>query len=125
PNIDAVWIATPNQFHAPLAIQAAEHKKHVIVSKPMAVTLDECKAMIAAADKNGVKLMAGHTQGILPGIRKMAALVRSGEYGPLEMINSWNYTPWIYRPRLPQELDEKTGGGVVFRQSPHHIDMVR
>lgn len=125
PNVEAVWIAAPNQFHAPLAIMAAEHKKHIIVSKPMAVTLDECKAMIAAADKNGVKLMAGHTQGILPGIRKMAALVRSGEYGRLEMINSWNYTPWIYRPRLPQELDESTGGGVVFRQSPHHIDMVR
>lgn len=125
PNVDAVWIAAPNQFHAPYAIMAAEHKKHVIVSKPMAVTLDECKAMIAAADKNGVKLVAGHAQGILPGIRKMAALVRSGEFGPLGMVNSWNYSPWIYRPRLPQELDEATGGGIVFRQAPHHIDMVR
>ena len=125
PNVDAVWIASPNQYHAQQAIIAAEHKKHTIVSKPMAVTLDECMAMIDAADKNGIKLMAGHTQGILPGIRKMASLVRSGEYGDLGMVNSWNYSPWIYRPRLPQELDEATGGGIVFRQSPHHIDMVR
>ena len=125
PDVDAVWVATPNHVHAQHVIIAADHKKHVIVSKPMAVSLDQCKEMIAAANKNGVRLLAGHTQSMLPGIRKMAELVRSGAYGRLGMVHSWNYTPWIYRPRMPEELDVKTGGGVVFRQSPHHIDIVR
>ncbi len=125
PNIDAIWVATPNQYHAQHVITVAEHKKHVIVSKPMATTLDECKQMIDAADRNGVKLLAGHTQSVMPGVRKMADLVRSGDYGPLGMVHSWNYTPWIYRPRMPEELDQSKGGGVVYRQSPHHIDIVR
>lgn len=125
PHLDAVWVATPNHFHAEHVMLAAEHRKHVIVSKPMAITLDQCNAMVACADRNGVKLLAGHTQSVLPGIRKMAELVRSGEFGPLGMVHSWNYTPWIYRPRMPEELDVSKGGGVVFRQSPHHIDIVR
>lgn len=125
PEVDAVWVATPNHFHAQNVITAAEAKKHIIVSKPMAVSLEECQAMVAAADRNGVKLLAGHTQSMLSGIRKMADLVRSGAYGRLGMLHSWNYTPWIYRPRMPEELDASKGGGVVFRQSPHHIDIVR
>ncbi len=125
PDVDAVWVATPNHFHAEHVITAAEHKKHVIVSKPMAVSLEQCQAMVAAADKNGVKLLAGHTQSMLPGVRRLAELVHSGEYGRLGMLHSWNYTPWIYRPRMPEELDAAKGGGVVFRQSPHHIDIVR
>ena len=125
PNVDAVWVATPNHFHAEHVITAADHKKHVIVSKPMAITLDQCKEMISAADRNGVKLLAGHTQSIVLGLRKMAEVVRSGELGKLAMVHSWNFTPWLYRPRMPEELDASKGGGVVFRQSPHHIDMVR
>ncbi|MBM2811771.1 MAG: 4,5-dihydroxyphthalate dehydrogenase [Chloroflexi bacterium] len=125
PNVDAVWVSTPNQFHAEHAILAAEHGKHVTVSKPMAITLEECEAMNQAAERNGVKLLSGHTQAMLAPIRKMAELVHSGDYGRLGMVHSWNYTDWMYRPRMPYELDVSKGGGVVFRQSPHHIDIVR
>ncbi len=125
PNVDAVWVATPNHLHAEHAIIAAEHHKHVIVSKPMAVTIDECQEMIAACEKHGVRLLVGHTQSLLPGIRKMAELVRSGSFGRLGMVHSWHFTPWIYRPRMPEELDLAKGGGVVYRQAPHQIDIVR
>ncbi|HLG70347.1 MAG TPA: Gfo/Idh/MocA family oxidoreductase [Chloroflexota bacterium] len=124
-NLDAVWVATPNQFHAPHAIAALERGKHVIVSKPMAVTLEECEAMNQAAERNGVLLLAGHSQAMAAPIRKTAELVSSGEYGRLAMTHTWHYTDWIYRPRLPAELDERQGGGAVFRQSPHQIDIVR
>lgn len=125
PNVDAVWVATPNHLHAEHTIIACEHQKHATVSKPMAVTLEECEAMCQAAERNGVVLLCGHTQSMLPGVRKMAEVVQSGEYGKLGMIHSWHYSDWIYRPRMPYELDESQGGGVVFRQSPHHIDIVR
>lgn len=125
PNVDVVWIATPNHLHAPHVIAAANGGKHVIVSKPIAITLDECAAMNEACERNGVKFLAGHTQSMAPTIRKMAELARSGQYGQMGMIQCWHFTDWIYRPRLPDELDSTKGGGPVFRQASHQVDIVR
>jgi phthalate 4,5-cis-dihydrodiol dehydrogenase len=125
PDVEAVWVATPNHLHAQHVIAAAERGKHVIVSKPMAITLDEAAAMNAAAEQHGVKLLAGHTQSMAPTIRKMAELVQSGELGKLGMLHTWHFTDWIYRPRLPAELDVSLGGGPVFRQASHQVDIVR
>ncbi len=105
PRVEAVWVATPNQLHAQHVIAAAERGKHVIVSKPMAISLDEAAAMNLAAERYGVKLLAGHTQSMAPTIRKMAELVHSGELGQLGMLHTWHFTDWMYRPRLPAELD--------------------
>jgi phthalate 4,5-cis-dihydrodiol dehydrogenase len=91
----------------------------------MAVTLEECEAMNQAAERSGVLLLAGHSQAMAAPIRKMAELVTSGAYGRLAMTHTWHYTDWIYRPRLPAELEESQGGGTVFRQSPHQIDIMR
>ena len=124
-EIDAVWIVTPTHLHTEHAIAAAAHGKHIIVSKPMAVTLEDCDAMIDAAAKHGVKLLCGHTQALLPTVRAMTALVRGGDLGRLGMVHTWHYTDWMERPRMPYELDEAQGGGVVFRQSPHQVDIVR
>jgi phthalate 4,5-cis-dihydrodiol dehydrogenase len=125
PNVDAVYVVTPTPLHAEHVITAAEHKKHIIVSKPMAVTQEECDAMSAAAERNGVKFVCGHTQSLLTPILKMAEVVWSGEFGRLGMLHTWHYTDWIYRPRRPYELDVNVGGGVVYRQSPHQIDILR
>src|SRR5689334_1569472 len=51
-DIDAVWVASPNHLHAEHAIAAAEHGKHVIVSKPMAISMSEADAMISAAERS-------------------------------------------------------------------------
>ena len=123
PNVDAVYIATPNSLHAEHAITAARHKKHVIVEKPMAMTLAECDAMNEAADKNGVKLLCGHTHSFDPPIRKMREIVKSGELGKLCMINTWNYNEFMYRPRMKHELAMTRG--VVLNQGPHHVDVAR
>jgi phthalate 4,5-cis-dihydrodiol dehydrogenase len=125
PNVDALYVCTPNHLHAEHVIMAAEHKKHVIVEKPMALTLDECEAMNAAAERNGTHLLCGHTHSFDPPIRKMREIVRSGELGRLGMIHTWNYTDLIYRPRMPHELDTSRGGGAVFIQGPHQVDVVR
>jgi phthalate 4,5-cis-dihydrodiol dehydrogenase len=124
-HVEAVWVATPNHLHAGQVIVAAEHGKHAIVSKPMAITLDEAAAMNAAAERHGVKLLAGHTQSMAPTIRKMAELVHGGELGKLGMLHTWHFTDWMYRPRLPAELDTALGGGPVFRQASHQVDIVR
>lgn len=123
--VEAVWIATPNHLHAAHAIAAAERGKHVIVSKPLAISLGEVDAMNATAEQAGVHLLAGHTQSMAPTIRRMAELVRSGTLGRLGMLHTWHYTDWMYRPRLPAELDTEQGGGPVFRQASHQVDIVR
>ncbi len=122
-NVDAVYIATPNQLHARHVIAAAERGKHVIVEKPMALSIAECDAMNEAAEKHGVKLLCGHTHSFDPPIRKMRQIVKSGELGRLCMIHTWNYNEFMYRPRMKHEL--ATSRGVVLNQGPHHVDIVR
>ena len=122
-NVDAVYVATPNQLHAEHAITAANHKKHVIVEKPMALSIKECEAMNQAAEKNRVNLLCGHTHSFDPPVRKIREIVKGGELGKLCMINTWNYNEFMYRPRMKHEL--ATSRGVVLNQGPHHVDIVR
>ena len=123
--VDAVYIATPHQFHAEHACLAAANGKHIVLEKPMALTLAECDAIIDATDKAGVKLVVGPTHAYDPAIRLMHEIIAGGELGPLSMINTWNYNDFLYRPRRPEELDTDQGGGIIFNQLPHQIDSIR
>src|SRR2546428_49648 len=125
PDVEAVWISTPNKFHAPHTIIAAQRGKHVVVEKPMAISLQEAEAMISAAEKNRIKLICGHTQSFGPHIRTMRRIIRSGELGKLCAMHVWAYTDWMLRPRTAEELDIHQGGGVPYRQGPHQIDTLR
>ncbi|MEX1030295.1 MAG: Gfo/Idh/MocA family oxidoreductase [Paenibacillaceae bacterium] len=120
-RVDAV-IATPTRLHKDHAVWAAEHKKHVLVEKPIARTLEEADAMIEAAQRNGVVLMVNHKRSYDPPIVKMREVIKSGEIGRVRMIHNWHYSDWLYRPRTPEELSD---GGVVLRQGAHHFDMTR
>jgi phthalate 4,5-cis-dihydrodiol dehydrogenase len=55
----------------------------------------------------------------------MRKAIKSGELGSVRALHTWMFTDWMLRPRMPQELDLKTGGGVVYRQGPHQIDTIR
>lgn len=125
PNVDAIYVCSPNHLHCEHVVTAAEHGKHVIVEKPMALSLEECERMNDAAERNGVKLLCGHTHSFDPPVRKMREIVASGMLGRLGMINTWNFNEFMYRPRMPQELDPARGGNVVFNQGPHQVDVVR
>jgi len=125
PNVDLVYVMTPNRMHAGHAVVAAEHGKQVLLDKPMGLTLAECDAVIQAADRNGVRVLVGHTQSLDPANLRMAEIVRTGELGRPLMINTWFYSDWFYRPRCPEELDPSLGEGLVMRQGPVQVDMVR
>jgi phthalate 4,5-cis-dihydrodiol dehydrogenase len=125
PAVDAVYVCTPAYLHAEHVITAAEHTKHIICEKPLALTVAECEAMNAAAERNGVVLVCGHTHSFDAPIRKLARLVRAGDFGPLMMVQTWNYTDLLYRPRAPWEMDTSRGGGVVYIQAPHQVEIVR
>ena len=126
PNVDLVYIVTPNRFHAEHAIAAAEHGKQVLADKPMALTLDDCQRMIDASQRNGVRLMVGHSQSLDSGVLKLLEVVESGEIGRPILIQSLYYSEWLYRPRSRDELDPTTQeGSLTLRQGPIQIDMVR
>lgn len=125
PNVEAVYIASPHQFHAEHTRLAAAHGKHVLVEKPMALGLDECDAMIAACGAAGVHLIIGHCHSFDTPYLHARDLIRGGEFGAVRMIHALNYTDYLYRPRRPEELVTEEGGGAVFSQAAHQVDIAR
>jgi phthalate 4,5-cis-dihydrodiol dehydrogenase len=96
-----------------------------MVEKPMALSIEEACEMIDAAKQANVKLLVGHSHSFdLPYLRARA-MIHSGAYGRVRMINALNFTDFLYRPRRPEELDTRKGGGVVFSQAAHQVDIVR
>jgi phthalate 4,5-cis-dihydrodiol dehydrogenase len=125
PAVEVVYVATPHQFHATHARLAASRGKHVLVEKPMALTLEECRAMAEAARSAGVHLVVGHSHSFDAPIARTRSLIQEGTFGKLRMISALNYTDFLYRPRRPEELDASQGGGAVLNQAAHHVDVVR
>jgi phthalate 4,5-cis-dihydrodiol dehydrogenase len=125
PDVEAIYIASPHEYHAEQAIMALAHGKHVLVEKPMALTLADCDRVIAAAERASTCLIVGHTHAFDPSIRAVARLVAGGTLGRLGMIVAFNYTDFLYRPRRPEELDTGRGGGIVFNQVSHQIEIAR
>jgi len=125
PRVEVVYVASPHQFHAEHVQMAAAHGKHVLVEKPMALTLAQCTAMIAATQAAVVHLLVGHSHSFNTPILRTRALIDSGEFGAVKMITALNYTDFLYRPRRPEELVTDAGGGVIHSQATHQMDIVR
>ena len=125
PQVEAVYIASPHQHHADHVCMAAAHGKHILVEKPMALSLDECTRMITAARSAGVHLIVGHSHSFNTPVQRCREIIDSGSYGRVKMINALNFTDFLYRPRRPEELDTAAGGGVIHSQATHQIDIVR
>ena len=118
PAIEAVYVATPHELHAPHACLALSRGKHVLVEKPMALTLEECRAMIEAARTAGRKLIVGHSHSFDLPVSKTKQLMKS--YGAVRMITALCFTDFVYRPRRPEELST-----AVQNQAAHQVDIVR
>lgn len=125
PAVQAVYVASPHQFHLEHVRLAAAAGKHVLVEKPMALTIADGESMIAAARAAGVHLLVGHSHSFDEPYLRARALIESRRYGQVRMIQALNYTDFLYRPRRPEELDTSLGGGVVFSQAAHQVDVVR
>jgi phthalate 4,5-cis-dihydrodiol dehydrogenase len=122
-DVDIIYIATPHELHAKHTLMALACGKHVIVEKPMALTIEDCDEMNDVADRRGLKILCGHNHSYDVPIRKMREIIRSGELGPLGMIHSWNYNDFMVRPY--PDFAMETSRGVVLNQGPHQVDIVR
>jgi phthalate 4,5-cis-dihydrodiol dehydrogenase len=124
-EVDLVYVASPHEHHAEQAIAAARAGKHQLVEKPMALDLGQCGAMVAAAREAGTHLIVGPSHGFDAPVALAADMIASGEFGRVRLVSAINYTDFLYRPRRPEELDTAKGGGVVFSQAAHQVDVVR
>jgi phthalate 4,5-cis-dihydrodiol dehydrogenase len=125
PEVEAIYISSPHRFHASQTIAALERGKHVLVEKPLALTMDDCDAIVAAADRVGRTVIVGHTHAFDPSIREMRRIIEAGELGRLGMILAFNYNDFLLRPHRADEFDEPGGGGIAFNQVSHQIEIVR
>ncbi len=124
-DVEMVYIASPHQFHAQHVLLAAAAGKHVLLEKPMAITLADCTQMIATMQAAKRSLIVGHSHSYDGPVLKAREIIDGGAVGGVCMIQALNYTDFLYRPRRPEELRTADGGGVIHSQAAHQIDVVR
>lgn len=127
PAIDAVCICTPSGLHAPLAIQAAEHGKHMVIEKPVALTVDSANEIIAACEKNHVTVAVVSQLRFSPDVQCVKQLVESGEMGQiisagLEM--KYFRSDEYYAASNWRGTWKMDGGGALMNQGIHGVDIM-
>lgn len=112
PDIDIVYVVTPPALHPEFAIRAAKAGKHVISEKPMACTVADCDAMIAACRAAGVKLSIGYRLNFDPYHQELARLARDPAFGPFtKMSGDFSFAMWGKQWRAEKRL---AGGGPMM-----------
>lgn len=125
PLVEAVYIATPHALHAEQVRQVAQAGKHILVEKPLAINIGDAQQMIADVRAAGVHAVVGPSHSFDAPVVQASDLIALGDLGKPRMIQAFNYTDFLYRPRRAEELRTEAGGGVVFSQGIHQIDVVR
>ncbi len=127
PDVNVVNICTPSGLHAQIGIEAAKAGKHVVVEKPMALSLTDADRLIAACQDAGVKLFVVHQNRFNTAIRKLRAAVEAGKFGKFTHANAtirWHRDQAYYDSaawRGTWAMD----GGVLMNQSIHNIDLLQ
>ena len=121
-DVDAVAIVLGHQLHHQLTIDACRAGKHVLVEKPMAINLEQCDAMVAAAAENNVKLMVGLSQHFYSTSLKAKEILDSGQLGPVITAVSYMSKNWNFAGRRPQYRSRFHGGGMWLTNGVHVVD---
>jgi len=121
-DFEAVVITTPTFTHADLAVTAARAGKHVLLEKPMALTLEECDSIITAAQENKVLLQMGFMRRFDPEFTAAAERILGGEIGQPMMIKSLTHGPGL---PPPWARDLKTSNGNLAEVNSHDWDCTR
>lgn len=122
-SVDAVDICVPNFLHSKITIDAAEAGKHVLVEKPMAITVKECDDMVAAAKRNSVKLMVGHNQIFYPPHQEAKRLIQEEIGRPILLLTRLHNG---FRQNMGWRADPKfVGGGFFMEACVHRLYLAR
>lgn len=127
PGLDAVNICTPSGLHAEMGIAAARACKHVIVEKPMAMSLADADALIKTCEDNKVKLAVCHQNRFNPAVQKLRQALEAGRFGKLthgSAVVRW-YRPQEYYDQAEWRGAWAMDGGCLMNQSIHNIDLLQ
>lgn len=126
PEIDAVYIATPVNLHRPQTIAAAKAGKHVLVEKPMAMSVSECDEMISACSTANVRLGVAYYRPFYPVIQRMQELIDAGSIGRVLSVSATTCTPFAINPDEDgywRVIPEAGGGGALMDIGSHRLDL--
>jgi len=127
PDINAIYLATPIFLHAPQAIQALRAGKHVLVEKPMALTVAEGEEMIRVARETGKTLATAYYRRFFPKVRRAQQLIAEGALGKVVMVISIYHTWYDPAPGAPgswRAQKARAGGGVLWDMGSHRFDLL-
>jgi glucose-fructose oxidoreductase len=120
-DIDIVYVVLPNSMHTAFCIRAAKAGKHVICEKPMAISVKECDDIIAACDREGVKLSVGYRLQSEPYTQELKRMVREKTFGEVTMVSADAAYRSMSNPgqwRLNRSL---SGGGALMNMGVYAI----
>jgi myo-inositol 2-dehydrogenase / D-chiro-inositol 1-dehydrogenase len=120
--VDAVVICAPTFLHEEVAIASAKAGKHIFCQKPMALTVEACEAITAAAEQAGVKLQTGFMLRFTPPFTDVKVAISSGEIGNLIAIRS---SVFGWEPSADWFYDPAKGGGILIDTIIHTLDLFR
>jgi len=127
PGLDIVCICTPSGAHLEPAIAAAEAGKHVVVEKPLEITVERCDAIIDACERAGVRLCAIFPSRFSPANLQLKAAIESGRFGKLTLGDTyvkWWRTQDYYDSGGWRGTWELDGGGALMNQAIHNVDLI-
>ena len=118
-----MYLCTPHHVHQAHVVLAAQAGKHILVEKPLACTLAEGRAMIAAAQQAGVTLMVAENARFMAAVRQCHALIAQGCVGDLRVVQLHEETP--FQPGQWRSRRDLNGGGVFIDSGIHKVDLLR
>jgi predicted dehydrogenase len=126
-NVDAVAVCVPPALHAEVALAALDAGKHVFIEKPLALTLEECDLLDAAAERaDGLKVAVGFNMRFHRLVREAREHVERGRLGRVKLVRTVFASGMRARPEYPEwRRRRESGGGAIFELGTHHFDLVR
>lgn len=127
-GVEAVSICTPHPLHADLAVRAAKAGMHILVEKPLASSLEDCDAMIEAAESNKVVLGTVCQRRFYAPVKRLKCAIDDGKIGRpvLGMVNMLGWRDEAYYRSDPWRGSwQGEGGGVLVNQAPHQLDLLQ
>jgi predicted dehydrogenase len=124
-ELDGVIVASPNRFHCPNTVEVAQAGKHVFCEKPMALTMADCRAMVAACATAGVKLQIGQVLRYLPDFAHAIEQVRAGQLGEVKHGMIFRYGGPRADWGKSWRDDPSQVGHYIFEVAVHEIDFAR
>ncbi|GAA4690100.1 Gfo/Idh/MocA family oxidoreductase [Pseudonocardia yuanmonensis] len=130
-DVALVDVCSPGDTHAEIAVAALDAGKHVLCEKPLANTVDEARAMVAAAERakaRGVRSMVGFNYRRVPAIALARRLVEQGRIGPVRHVRAVYLQDWIVDPAFPlvwRLQRDKAGSGALGDIGAHIVDLAQ